>query len=201
MMETASEASMGKKRLAKYLASKPEGEYSYLDKILKAYADGEAARLLSKYEFYDTQITFQIVKNDNNLQIDGKFYNLAINISFLERGYEYAIYPLDKHIKQIEDRFETHTYAEGDTAESIITKIHEKLQSHPELVIGPIPKNRRKLYALLSALFISLPLVISGYLAAYGFITDTKVYGNWWIIILFVISLFLGNHFYYKTRK
>lgn len=192
---------MGKKRLAKYLASKPEGEYSYLDKILKAYADGEAAQLLSKYEFYDTQITFQIVKNDNNLQIDGKFYNLAINISFLERGYEYAIYPLDKRIKQIEDRLETHTYAEGDTAESIITKIHEKLQSHSELVIGPIPKNRRKLYALLSALFISLPLVVSGCLAAYGFITDTKVYGNWWIIILFVISLFLGNHFYYKTRK
>ena len=98
---------MGKKRLAKYLASKPEGEYSHLDKILKAYADSEAAQLLSKYEFYDTQITFQIVKNDNNLQIDGKFYNLAINISFLERGYEYAIYPLDKRIKQIEDRFES----------------------------------------------------------------------------------------------
>lgn len=201
MMETASETVMGKKRLAKYLASKPEGEYSHLDKILKAYADGEAAQLLSKYKFYDTQITFQIVKNDNNLQIDAKFYNLAINISFLERGYEYVIYPLDKRIKQIEDRFETHTYKEGDTAESIITKIHETLQSQPELVKGPIPKNRRKLYALLSALFISLPLVVSGCLAAYGFITDTKVYGNWWIIILFVISLFLGNHFYYKTRK
>ena len=42
---------MGKRKLAKYLASKPEGEYSHLDKILKAYADGEAARLLSKYEF------------------------------------------------------------------------------------------------------------------------------------------------------
>ena len=201
MMETASETVMGKKRLAKYLASKPEGEYSYLDKILKAYADGKVAQHLSQCSFYDTQITFQIVKNDNNLQIDGKYYNLAVNISFLERGYEYAIYPLDKRIKQIEDRFETHTYEEGDTAESIITKIHEKLQSHPELVIGPIPKNRRKLYALLSALFISLPLVVSGCLAAYGFITDTKVYGNWWIIILFVISLFLGNHFYYKTRK
>ena len=192
---------MGKKRLAKYLASKPEGEYSHLDKILKAYADGKVAQHLSQCSFYDTQITFQIVKNDNNLQIDGKYYNLAVNISFLERGYEYAIYPLDKRIKQIEDRFETHTYEEGDTAESIITKIHEKLQSHPELVIGPIPKNRRKLYAILSALFISLPLVVSGCLAAYGFITDTKVYGNWWIIILFVISLFLGNHFYYKTRK
>ena len=201
MMETASETVMGKKRLAKYLASKPEGEYSHLDKILKAYADGKVAQHLSQCSFYDTQITFQIVKNDNNLQIDGKYYNLAVNISFLERGYEYAIYPLDKRIKQIEDRFETHTYEEGDTAERIITKIHEKLQSHPELVIGPIPKNRRKLYALLSALFISLPLVVSGCLAAYGFITDTKVYGNWWIIILFVISLFLGNHFYYKTRK
>ena len=201
MMETASETVMGKKRLAKYLASKPEGEYSHLDKILKAYADGKVAQHLSQCSFYDTQITFQIVKNDNNLQIDGKYYNLAINISFLERGYEYAIYPLDKRIKQIEDRFETHTYAEGDTAESIITKICEKLQSHPELVIGPIPKNRRKLYALLSALFISLPVVVPGCAAIYGFAKDIPVYLNWWIIILLVISLLLGLHFYYKTRK
>ena len=48
MMETASETVMGKKRLAKYLASKQEGEYSYLDKILKANADGESAQRLSK---------------------------------------------------------------------------------------------------------------------------------------------------------
>ena len=192
---------MGKKRLAKYLASKPEGEYSHLDKILKAYADGEAAQLLSKYEFYDTQITFQIVKNDNNLQIDGKYYNLAINISFLERGYEYAIYPLDKRIKQIEDRFETHTYAEGDTAESIITKICEKLQSHPELVIGPIPKNRRKLYALLSAFFILLPFVVAGGMALYGFANGISVYGDWWMVILFLGSAFLGTHFYWKAQK
>ena len=201
MMETASETVMGKKRLAKYLASKPEGEYSHLDKILKAYADGEAARLLSKYGFYDTQITFQIVKNDNNLQIDGKFYNLAINISFLERGYEYAIYPLDKHIKQIEDRFETHTYAEGDTAESIITKIHEKLQSQPELVIGPIPKNRRKLYALLSVFFFLLPFVVAGGMALYGFANGISVYGDWWMVILFLGSAFLGTHFYWKAQK
>lgn len=192
---------MGKKRLAKYLASKSEGEYSHLDKILKAYADGEAARLLSKYGFYDTQITFQIVKNDNNLQIDGKFYNLAINISFLERGYEYAIYPLDKHIKQIEDRFETHTYAEGDTAESIITKIHEKLQSQPELVIGPIPKNRRKLYALLSVFFFLLPFVVAGGMALYGFANGISVYGDWWMVILFLGSAFLGTHFYWKAQK
>ena len=201
MMETASETVMGKKRLAKYLASKSEGEYSHLDKILKAYADGEAARLLSKYGFYDTQITFQIVKNDNNLQIDGKFYNLAINISFLERGYEYAIYPLDKHIKQIEDRFETHTYAEGDTAESIITKIHEKLQSQPELVIGPIPKNRRKLYALLSVFFFLLPFVVAGGMALYGFANGISVYGDWWMVILFLGSAFLGTHFYWKAQK
>ena len=192
---------MGKKRLAKYLASKPEGEYSYLDKILKAYADGEAARLLSKYEFYDTQITFQIVKNDNNLQIDGKFYNLAINISFLERGYEYAIYPLDKRIKQIEDRFETHTYEEGDTAESIITKIHEKLQSHPVLVIGPIPKNRRKLYALLSAFFFLLPFIVFGCMILYGVLTNTRFIGNYWWSLIVIIPLFLALHFYYKTRK
>lgn len=201
MMETASETVMGKKRLAKYLASKPEGEYSHLDKILKAYADGKVARLLSKYGFYDTQITFQIVKNDNNLQIDGKFYNLAINISFLERGYEYVIYPLDKRIKQIEDRFETHTYAEGDTAERIITKIYETLQSHPELVKGPIPKNRRKLYAILSAFFFLLPFIVFGCMILYGVLTNTRFIGNYWWSLIVIIPLFLALHFYYKTRK
>lgn len=191
-----------KKKLAKYLASKPESEYSHLDKILEAYADGETARLLSKYGFYDTQITFQIVKNDSNLQVDSKFYNLAVNISFLERGYEYAIYPLNKNITRIEDRFETNTYEEGDTAERIIAKIYETLQSHPELVKGPIPKNRRKLYAILSAFFISLPLLVSGCLALYGFIKDTPVYGEfWWVLILFAVPLILGLHFYYKAQK
>ena len=190
-----------RKKLVNYLASKPEREYAPLDKIFKAYADGKVAQLLSQCSFYDTQITFQIVKNDNSLQIDGKYYNLAVNISFMERGYEYAIYPLDKNVKHIEDRFETHVYEEGDTAESILANLHEKLKVHPELVVGPIPKNRRKLYALLSALFISLPVVVPGCAAIYGFSKDIPVYLNWWIIILLVVSLFLGLHFYYKTRK
>lgn len=190
-----------RKKLINYLASKPEQEYSPLDKIFKAYANGKVAQHLSQCSFYDTQITFQIVKNDNNLQIDGKYYNLAINISFLERGYEYAIYPLDKRIKQIEDRFETHTYEEGDTAESIITKIHEKLQSHPELVIGPIPKNRRKLYALLSAFFFLLPFIVFGCMILYGVLTNTRFIGNYWWSLIVIIPLFLALHFYYKTRK
>lgn len=190
-----------RKKLINYLASKPEQEYSPLDKIFKAYANGKVAQHLSQCSFYDTQITFQIVKNDNNLQIDGKYYNLAINISFLERGYEYAIYPLDKRIKQIEDRFETHTYEEGDTAESIITKIHEKLQSHPELVIGPIPKNRRKLYAILSAFFFLLPFIVFGCMILYGVLTNTRFVGNYWWGLICIIPLFLGNHFYWKARK
>ena len=190
-----------RKKLINYLASKPEQEYSPLDKIFKVYANGKVAQHLSQCSFYDTQITFQIVKNDNNLQIDGKYYNLAINISFLERGYEYAIYPLDKRIKQIEDRFETHTYEEGDTAESIITKIHEKLQSHPELVIGPITKNRRKLYALLSAFFFLLPFIVFGCMILYGVLTNTRFIGNYWWSLIVIIPLFLALHFYYKTRK
>ena len=190
-----------RKKLVNYLASKPEQEYSPLDKILKAYADGKVAQHLSQCSFYDTQITFQIVKNDNNLQIDGKYCNLAINVSFMERGYEYAIYPLDKNVKHIEDRFETHTYAEGDTAESIITKIHEKLQSHPELVIGPIPKNRRKLYALLSAFFFLLPFIVFGCMILYGVLTNTRFIGNYWWSLIVIIPLFLALHFYYKTRK
>lgn len=190
-----------RKKLVNYLASKPEEEYSPLDKIFKAYADGKVAQLLSQCSFYDTQITFQIVKNDNSLQIDGKYYNLAVNISFMERGYEYAIYPLDKNVKSIEDRFETHVYEEGDTAESILAILHEKVKVHPELVVGPIPKNRRKLYALLSAFFFLLPFIVVGGMALYGFINDVSVYGDWWMVILFLGSVFLGNHFYYKTRK
>ena len=190
-----------RKKLVNYLASKPKEEYSPLDKILKAYADGKVAQHLSQCGFYDTQITFQIEKNANSLQIDGKFYNLAVNISFMECGYEYAIYPLDKKVKSIEDRFETHVYEEGDTAESILTNLHEKLKAHPELVVGPIPKNRRKLYAILSAFFILLPFIVVGGMALYGLINDVSVYGDWWMAILFLGSVFLGNHFYYKTRK
>ena len=190
-----------RKKLVNYLASKPEEEYSPLDKIFKAYADGKVAQHLSQCGFYDTQITFQIEKNANSLQIDGKFYNLAVNISFMECGYEYAIYPLDKKVKSIEDRFETHVYEEGDTAESILTNLHEKLKAHPELVVGPIPKNRRKLYAILSAFFILLPFIVFGCMILYGVLTNTRFIGNYWWSLIVIIPLFLALHFYYKTRK
>ena len=190
-----------RKKLINYLASKPEREYAPLDKIFKAYADGKVAQLLSQCSFYDTQITFQIVKNDNSLQIDGKYYNLAVNISFMERRYEYAIYPLDKNVKHIEDRFETHVYEEGDTAESILVNLHEKLKVHPELVVGPIPKNRRKWYALLSAFFFLLPFIVFGCMILYGVLTNTRFIGNYWWSLIVIIPLFLALHFYYKTRK
>ena len=196
---------MGKKRLAKYLASKPEGEYSHLDKILKAYADGEAARLLSKYEFYDTEFYCNLRRWGNDFQIVVKYYNLSAIMCFSEAGYFYVLYPRVKITNKIVKAFDQSViycgYEEDFRLETFLETIYEKLKVQPELVIGPIPKNRRKLYALLSALFISLPLVVSGCLAAYGFITDTKVYGNWWIIILFLGSAFLGTHFYWKAQK
>ena len=178
MMETASETVMGKKRLAKYLASKPEGEYSYLDKILKAYADGEAARLLSKYLFYDTEFYCNLRRWGNDFQIVVKYYNLSAIMCFSEAGYFYVLYPrvkiTNKRVKAFDQSVIYCGYEEDFRLETFLETIYEKLKVQPELVIGPIPKNRRKLYALLSALFISLPLVVSGCLAAYGFITDTK---------------------------
>lgn len=205
MMETASETVMGKKRLAKYLASKPEGEYSYLDKILKAYADGEAAQLLSKYEFYDTEFYCNLRRWGNDFQIVVKYYNLSAIMCFSEAGYFYVLYPrvkiTNKRVKAFDQSVIYCGYEEDFRLETFLETIYEKLKVQPELVIGPIPKNRRKLYALLSALFISLPVVVPGCAAIYGFAKDIPVYLNWWIIILLVISLLLGLHFYYKTRK
>ncbi len=205
MMETASEASMGKKRLAKYLASKPEGEYSHLDKILKAYADGEAARLLSKYEFYDTEFYCNLRRWGNDFQIVVKYYNLSAIMCFSEAGYFYVLYPrvkiTNKRVKAFDQSVIYCGYEEDFRLETFLETIYEKLKVQPELVIGPIPKNRRKLYALLSVFFFLLPFVVAGGMALYGFANGISVYGDWWMVILFLGSAFLGTHFYWKAQK
>ena len=53
---------MGKRKLINYLVSKPESEYSDLDKVLKSYAEGKVTQLLSKHEFYAIEFFFHIRK-------------------------------------------------------------------------------------------------------------------------------------------
>ena len=89
----------------------------------------------------------------------------------------------------------------GFSLEEMLETIFEKLKAHPELVLGPIPKNRRKLYALLSVFFFLLPFVVAGSMALYGFANGISVYGDWWMVILFLGSAFLGTHFYWKAQK
>lgn len=196
---------MGKKRLAKYLASKPEGEYSHLDKILKAYADGEAAQLLSKYEFYDTEFYCNLRRWGNDFQIVVKYYNLSAIMCFSEAGYFYVLYPrvkiTNKRVKAFDQSVIYCGYEEDFRLETFLETIYEKLKVQPELVIGPIPKNRRKLYALLSVFFFLLPFVVAGGMALYGFANGISVYGDWWMVILFLGSAFLGTHFYWKAQK
>ena len=205
MMETASETVMGKKRLAKYLASKPEGEYSHLDKILKAYADGEAAQLLSKYEFYDTEFYCNLRRWGNDFQIVVKYYNLSAIMCFSEAGYFYVLYPrvkiTNKRVKAFDQSVIYCGYEEDFRLETFLETIYEKLKVQPELVIGPIPKNRRKLYALLSAFFFLLPFIVFGCMILYGVLTNTRFIGNYWWSLIVIIPLFLALHFYYKTRK
>lgn len=195
---------MGKKRLAKYLASKPEGEYSHLDKILKAYADGEAAQLLSKYEFYDTEFYCNLRRWGNDFQIVVKYYNLSAIMCFSEAGYFYVLYPrvkiTNKRVKAFDQSVIYCGYEEDFRLETFLETIYEKLKVQPELVIGPIPKNRRKLYALLSVFFFLLPFVVAGGMALYGFANGISVYGDWWMVILFLGSAFLGTHFYWKAQ-
>ena len=196
---------MGKRKLAKYLASKPEGEYSHLDKILKAYADGEAAQLLSKYEFYDTEFYCNLRRWGNDFQIVVKYYNLSAIMCFSEAGYFYVLYPrvkiTNKRVKAFDQSVIYCGYEEDFRLETFLETIYEKLKVQPELVIGPIPKNRRKLYALLSVFFFLLPFVVAGGMALYGFANGISVYGDWWMVILFLGSAFLGTHFYWKAQK
>ena len=197
---------MGKRKLIKYLTSKPESAYSNLDKVLNLYAEGKVTQLLSKHEFYDIEFFFHIRKFGNDCEIIFKYYNLATNICFSEAGYFYVSYPMVKNTEKIAKTFDQHVvyckYEDGFSLEELLETIFEKLKAHPELVLGPIPKNRRKLYAILSAFFISLPLLVSGSLALYGFVNDTPVYGEfWWVLILFAVPLLLGLHFYYKAQK
>ena len=197
---------MGKRKLINYLVSKPESEYSDLDKVLKSYAEGKVTQLLSKHEFYDIEFFFHVRKFGNDCQIIFKYYNLATNICFSEAGYFYVSYPMvkntDKIAKTFDQRLVYCKYEDGFSLEELLETIFEKLKAHPELVLGPIPKNRRKLYAILSAFFISLPLLVSGSLALYGFVNDTPVYGEfWWVLILFAVPLLLGLHFYWKAQK
>ena len=196
---------MGKRKLIKYLTSKPESAYSNLDKVLNLYAEGKVTQLLSKHEFYDIEFFFHIRKFGNDCEIIFKYYNLATNICFSEAGYFYVSYPMVKNTDKIAKTFDQRVvyckYEDGFSLEELLETIFEKLKAHPELVLGPIPKNRRKLYAILSAFFILLPFIVVGGMALYGLINDVSVYGDLWMEILFLGSVFLGNHFYYKAQK
>ena len=196
---------VGKRKLIKYLTSKPESAYSNLDKVLNLYAEGKVTQLLSKHEFYDIEFFFHIRKFGNDCEIIFKYYNLATNICFSEAGYFYVSYPMVKNTDKIAKTFDQRVvyckYEDGFSLEELLETIFEKLKAHPELVLGPIPKNRRKLYAILSAFFILLPFIVVGGMALYGLINDVSVYGDWWMAILFLGSVFLGNHFYYKAQK
>lgn len=196
---------MGKRKLIKYLTSKPESAYSNLDKVLNLYAEGKVTQLLSKHEFYDIEFFFHIRKFGNDCEIIFKYYNLATNICFSEAGYFYVSYPMVKNTDKIAKTFDQRVvyckYEDGFSLEELLETIFEKLKAHPELVLGPIPKSRRKLYAILSAFFILLPFIVVGGMALYGLINDVSVYGDWWMAILFLGSVFLGNHFYYKAQK
>ena len=196
---------MGKRKLIKYLTSKPESAYSNLDKVLNLYAEGKVTQLLSKHEFYDIEFFFHIRKFGNDCEIIFKYYNLATNICFSEAGYFYVSYPMVKNTDKIAKTFDQRVvyckYEDGFSLEELLETIFEKLKAHPELVLGPIPKNRRKLYALLSVFFFLLPFVVAGSMALYGFANGISVYGDWWMVILFLGSAFLGTHFYWKAQK
>ena len=124
---------------------------------------------------------------------------------FSEAGYFYVLYPrvkiTNKRVKAFDQSVIYCGYEEDFRLETFLETIYEKLKVQPELVIGPIPKNRRKLYALLSVFFFLLPFVVAGGMALYGFANGISVYGDWWMVILFLGSAFLGTHFYWKAQK
>ncbi len=133
---------------------------------------------MSKYEFYDAEFYCNIRKWGNDFEIVFKYYNLGTNISFSEAGYFYVSYPMVKNTNKIAKTFDQRVvycgYEDDFHLEKLLETIYETLKEHSELVKGPIPKNRRKLYAILSAFFFLLLFIVFGCMILYGVLTNTR---------------------------
>ena len=92
-----------KRRIAKYLKSKEESQYSKLDYILSLYLSGSLAQIINKYDFLKIEIFTEKLYNGFGLQVRFCYFNLTVIIDFFDLDFEFIIYEQDEPIESIEE--------------------------------------------------------------------------------------------------
>lgn len=124
------------RRINKYLKSKDESKYSYLDNIFKYYVDGDLEKLFKCYYFSKIELFPELNKKGNLLQIYFYYFNLVVFIQFDDMKIDYTIYLEDMSPSYADDYFVSLEYDKDFNIENFFEKFYKMLQKDPRLEIN-----------------------------------------------------------------
>lgn len=121
------------RKINKYLKSKDESEYGYLENIFKYYVDGNLEKLLDRYNFSNIELYPELNKRGNSFQINFYYFNLMVFINFDDIEIDYGVYLEDMPPLYIDDCFVSLEYDKDFNIENFFEKFYKMLQRDSRL--------------------------------------------------------------------
>jgi len=122
-----------KRKIKRYLKLKEENKYNNLDCIFKIYIDGLLKELLEKYGFSKIEIFPEIWKDNNNLQINFRYYNLVVGVDLFNLRFDYVIYLPGITAEQLDKSFIESSYSDDFNIVNFIGDLYSILEKDNRL--------------------------------------------------------------------
>lgn len=192
---------MNKSKIIKYLKTKRNEEYNYLDVLLDKYCTEELFVFLSKFQFTTIEIFPAISKRENFMEICLSYQNIAVNIVLMQEELEYSIYQFGADIDEVNENTFSIIYDENFSFEELINSIFEKMASHSKLKNISKEKKKKKIYAMISSISLCLPVLVICILALYTFAADKEIKLNGWFSLVIIIPMITYSIFDVKSKR
>ena len=186
-------------KVIKYLSKKQQ--YSILDKILLFYSNGEFKKMLIDKQCTDIEF-FPSIKKEKSIQIYFKYYNLFVIFDFKENYYEYCIYDSKCSPEEIEDNIIKTQYYNEFVIDIFIEEFIKLIEQDERLhKLYNVQKSKKKLYSVLSIIFLVFPCIMLGITSLCSFIMKKELKLGVWFGIISIFSIAAWFIFDYKSNK
>lgn len=194
------------RKTANYLREKKGADYTRLDEILAFYASGGFYKLLSSRNFTEIEFFPRIGKGGNELQIYFRYYNLAAILEFEEENYAFCKYERGCSAEELESSTAEKGYGDDFDWEAFLRDFIKSVESDERLIKDDGAKKKKKLYGVIAAIALAIPIVVVGALVIYVLASGRKIYlgrrwGGVFAVVVVVIPLIISAVFDGKSKK
>jgi len=192
---------MTRSKALKYLSDKDPQSYSTSDRLLKMKADGHLEAMLSQYGFSKNEVFFLIKQKHCIAEISLSYHNIMASVSIFDNTMEYFIYSSEETVENIEKDSVTYNNCNINIFKDTLESIFSQMKEHPDLKNTSKIENHKKIYKIISNIFLSIPAIVIGALALYVIIFDESIQLSPCWVILIGASLVAWFVFDVKSKR